>query len=77
MEKNNVFQEPNVNIANWLPNKIPLPFLSTLYRDFFFFPIHPSGKMILSEAPSSVYHRSPFSFLDFEYSMKIHMEIAL
>ena len=33
--------------------------------------------MILSEAQSSVYHKSLFSLLDFEYSMKIHMEIAL
>ena len=28
-KKNNVFQEPSVSIANWLPNKTPLPFLST------------------------------------------------
>ena len=27
--KKNVFQEPSISIANWLPNKTPLPFLST------------------------------------------------
>ena len=42
-KKNNVFQEPSVSIANWLPNKTPLAFLSTKYTEIFpfFFPYPP------------------------------------